>query len=199
MGGLRSRRMTPDRANAARHRLARTTSCPGAAATAITWLGGRVGHDAAAVGDRLERVDERLRGGAAASSPRLSAAPQLLDEAVASTAAVAPKMPSSSEVSDSKETSVVAFDALRQRTGTHHACEMERVRAGLVVGGGLEARADRTTRVGDVGDHERSISTLTFMRAGGSPLFPSARPCGMRRHVDDASTTCRAHGSEGMG
>ena len=145
MGGLRSRRMTPDRANAARHRLARTTSCPGAAATAITWLGGRVGHDAAAVGDRLERVDERLRGGAAASSPRLSAASPTIAEAAASTAAVGPKMLSLSDVSDLKESSVVACDAKQQRAGTHRARDMKSARAQSVAGGGLEARADRTT------------------------------------------------------
>ena len=100
-GGARSRRMAPDAATAARHRIARTTSCLGAAATAVTRLGDRLGHDAAAVEHRLERVDERLQGGVYGAAPRSSAAVPLLVEAMASTAVTVAKMPAGSEVSDS--------------------------------------------------------------------------------------------------
>ena len=123
-GRAEARRITPRGAAAGRHRPARVPSCPGAAATAVTWLGGRPGHDGAAVEDRVERVDERLRGGTAASAPRLSTAPPLLAEAMTSTTAAAPKMPSRSEVFDLKETSMVACDATRQRTSTQHTHEM---------------------------------------------------------------------------
>ena len=69
-GRARAHRIAPHGAAAGRHRPARITSCLGAAATAVTRLGGRVGHDAAAVGHRLERVDERLQGGVGGAAPR---------------------------------------------------------------------------------------------------------------------------------
>ena len=102
----------------------------------------------------------------------MSTAPPLLAEAMTSTAAAAPKIPSRSELFDSKETSVVALDATRQRTSTQHACETKSARAGSVAGGGLEARADRTTLVGDARGHDRGSSPLAIMRIGGGPLFP---------------------------
>ena len=109
-------RIAPDAATAARHRTARITSCLGAAATAVTRLGGRLGHDAAAVGHRLERVDERLRGGVDGAAPRSSAAAPMLFEATASTAVATPKMPTGSEVVDSTYSLSTACHAQQQRT-----------------------------------------------------------------------------------
>ena len=112
-----------------------------------------------------------------------------------STVAAAPKMPSRSEVFDLKETSMVACDATRQRTSTQHAHDMKSARAGSVAGGGLEARADLTTSVGDARGHERGSSPLIIMRNSGGALCPSSRPPrrapACQRCVDDLPSTRR--------
>ena len=104
-------RIAPDGAAAARHRAARVASWLGAATAAGTRLGERLRHHAAAVEHRLERGDERLRGGVVGGAPTFSEPPPRLATSMASTAPVAKMMRSSSEMAVLTYTMLAACDA----------------------------------------------------------------------------------------
>ena len=104
-------RNAPDGTADARHRLARVASWLGAAATAVPWRGGRLRRHRAAVAHRLERGDERVRGGVEGSAPGSSAKSPPLIEALASTVLVMTKMRAGSEVVVSTYMMLTACDA----------------------------------------------------------------------------------------